>query len=305
MSKPSGTPAAQSPPRSPLRIAFVGWGAIARRVIELLDARCSDIVLLGVGMRTKPAQSASLPTGVRWLPHPEALAGLPVDMVIEAAGRAAVEPWGLMALRHAQSFAVSSTSAFCESGLLDRLVATADAHGSQILVPTGALAAVDALAAAALLPIERVTHRIIKPPVAWADTPAEERIDLGALTEATIFFEGSAREAARLFPANANVAVITALAGIGLDRTRIELVADPHAAGNGHQLEALGAFGRLDMRIENRPLASNPKSSELTALALVRIIENRHPLCRSRPRGGGKLGRRGVRFGRGAWAFGT
>ncbi|MHC2017575.1 aspartate dehydrogenase [Methylobacterium sp. CM6247] len=273
MSLLSNLSAARPDRRRPLRIALVGWGAIARRVTHLLDARGSDVVLAGVGTRVRPDE-ADLPAWIRWLPEPAALAGVEPDMVIEAAGRAAVEPWGLVALRHAESFAVSSTSAFCEAGLLDRLVAAAEAHGSQILVPTGALAAVDALAAASILPLDSVTHRIVKPPVAWIGTPAAEWIDLDGLTEATTFFEGTAREAARLFPANANVAVITALAGIGLDRTRIALVADPRATGNGHRLQATGAFGTLDMSIENQALPANPKSSELTALALVRIIEN-------------------------------
>jgi aspartate dehydrogenase len=213
---------------------------------------------------------------VRWLQKPEALANLEADMVIEAAGRAAVEPWGLAALRHAGCLVVSSTSAFCEEGLLERLIACAEQHRSQILVPPGALAAVDALSAASILPLREVTHRIVKPPAAWVGTPAEGLVKLAALTQAEVFFEGSARDAARQFPANANVAAIIALAGVGLDRTRVQLVADPNIGGNGHQLQAQGDFGTLDMKIENHSLAANPKSSELTALALVRIIENRN-----------------------------
>jgi len=259
----------------PLRIAMVGWGAIARRVMQLLGERRRPIVLVGVGTRTRPEGSAALPEGTRWFAEPENLAGARIDLVIEVAGREAVEPWGAAALCHARSFAVSSTSAFCEAGVLDRLMASADAHGSQILVPTGALAGVDALAAASILPLSEVTHRIVKPPEAWFGTLAEQFVDLRALTRETVFFEGSARDAARSFPANANVAVITALAGIGLDRTFVQLVADPDASGNGHRLRASGAFGTMEIWIENRPLATNPKSSELTALALVRTIENR------------------------------
>ncbi len=259
----------------PLRLAFIGWGAIARRVVQLLDERGSNVVLAGVGTRTEPAGAHALPPGVRWLPHPAALAGIAADLVIEAASRAAVEPWGSVALRQVGSLVLSSTSALCEDGVLERLTAVAAAHGRQILVPPGALAAVDALAAASRLPLDEVTHRIVKPPGAWVGTPAEALLRLDALTQAEVFFEGSAREAARRFPANANVAAITALAGIGLDRTRIQLVADPQAKGNGHRLSAKGAFGTLDVTIENRPLATNPKSSELTALSLVRLIENR------------------------------
>ena len=117
-------------------------------------------------------------------------------------------------------------------------------------------------------------HKIVKPPVAWMGTGAETRVPLATLTGAVTFFEGSARQASEAYPQNANVAVISALAGLGLDRTRVHLVADPEAEGNRHELHAVGAFGRLDVRIENRPLRENPKSSEMAALGLVRLVEN-------------------------------
>jgi len=265
-------------PLSPLRLVLVGWGAIGRRVVQLLAERDAGIVLAGIAARTRPVE---LPPGVPWLQQPDDLGAATPDLVVEAAGRDAVEPWGHAALRLARGFAVSSTSAFCDDGVLDRLVATAERHGSQILIPPGALAGVDALAAAAALPLDEVRHQIVKPPAAWRGTPAAGLVDLDRLTEATVFFTGSAREAAGRFPANANVAAIAALAGIGLDRTRVELVADPQATGNGHRLRATGAFGTLDIAIKNRPLATNPKSSEMAALSLVRLVENHvRPLCR-------------------------
>jgi aspartate dehydrogenase len=119
-----------------------------------------------------------------------------------------------------------------------------------------------------------VTHQIVKPPVAWKGTPADQLLDLATLTERTVFFTGTAREAAGLYPQNANATVVTALAGIGLDRTRVELVADPAFRSNGHRIMARGEFGRMDITLENNPLPTNPKSSELTALSLVRLIEH-------------------------------
>jgi aspartate dehydrogenase len=261
-----------------LRIAFVGWGAIARRAAGLLAARNDNIVLAGIATRRAPASDRDLPEGVRWVPSPDALRDLAPDLVIEAAGRQAVEPWGVASLRHAPAFAVCSTSAFTDDALLQRLVDEAERCGSQILVPSGALGGLDALAAAGSLALEQVTHHIIKPPVAWRGTPAEELVDLGALTAAHVFFVGTAREVAARFPANANVAVISALAGLGLDRTEVALVADPAVSRNCHKLSVRGDFGALDVLVENRPLAENPKSSELTALSLVRLIEGR---CRT------------------------
>jgi aspartate dehydrogenase len=261
--------------KKPLRLVFVGWGAIARRVADLLTARKNNIVLAGIVTRRAPALDRELPDGARWLPSPEALHGLTPDLVVEAAGRAAVEPWGLSSLRCAPGFVVSSTSAFSDDAVLQRLVDQAERYGSQILIPPGALGGLDALAAASRLPLESVTHRIIKPARAWKGTPAEDLVDLDALTSAHAFFRGSAREAAGRFPANANVAAISALAGIGFERTSVELVANPATAENCHHLVARGDFGTLMVMIENRPLATNPKSSELTALSLVRLIEGR------------------------------
>jgi aspartate dehydrogenase len=100
-------------------------------------------------------------------------------------------------------------------------------------------------------------------------------MQLDEITDATTFFTDTARKAADTFPQNANVAVITSLAGIGLDHTIVSLVADPRARLNTHEIIAEGDFGRMHLRFENGPLATNPKSSEMTALNLVRLMENR------------------------------
>ncbi|WP_293812907.1 aspartate dehydrogenase [uncultured Bosea sp.] len=262
------------PSRKPLRLALIGWGAINRRVAELLAERGGDIVIVAVAVRNAAA-AGDIPRGAKLITTPDELTNLDLDLIVEAAGREAVGIWGEAALNHAPAFAVASTSAFCDDALLARLIATAESNSSQILIPPGALAGIDGIAAASLLPLDEVIHRIVKPPAAWRGTSAEKLIALDEITKATAFFSGTAREAASRFPQNANVAVISALAGIGLDRTRVELVADPAAGGNGHQLSARGAFGKLDIAIENRPLATNPKSSEMTALGLIRLIENR------------------------------
>lgn len=261
--------------RPALRIALIGWGAIAKRFAELIGARNGGrIEIVALCMR-RPAPPDDAPAGARIVTEPAALAALGADLVIEAAGRDAVAQWGEAALTSGRAFAVASTSAFCDDALLARLLGAAETNGGQILIPAGALAGVDGLAAASVLGLDAVTHSIVKPPAAWRGTEAEKLCDLDHLGSATVFFEGAAREAARRFPQNANVAVISALAGLGLDRTRVRLVADPGAVRNGHRLRAEGDFGVMDMSIENRPLAANPKSSEMTALNLVRMVENR------------------------------
>ena len=260
--------------RSPLRICLIGWGAIATRVVEICaERRIPGITFVAVAVRGQSGLRPPLPEGCKFLTRPEDLAGLDLDLVIEAAGRPAVAMWADQALRHAGGFAITSASALADEPLLLRLVKTADEAGSRLIVSGGALGDLGALAAASLLSIGEVVHRISKPPLAWRGTKAEAVINLDVLEQSRTFFVGSARQAAEDYPQNANVAVISALAGVGLDRTRIELVADPALTRNVHHITASGDFGRLDVRLENEPLKTNPKSSEMAALSLVRLIE--------------------------------
>jgi len=112
-------------------------------------------------------------------------------------------------------------------------------------------------------------------PARWRGTPAERLVDLDHLTAPARFYEGSARAAALDYPQNANVAATVALAGLGFEATRVELVADPGAPGNLHEIEAEGVTGRIAIRLQGKPSASNPKTSALTALSLARAVVNR------------------------------
>lgn len=259
-----------------LRICLIGWGAVARRTAAILHAsqpHSARIVAVAVRDASKPREP--IPDGSRLITSPGALREMDVDMVIEAADRAAVEPWADVGLRHAEAVVISSASALCDDLLLSRLLAIADECGSQLVIPSGALGSLGVLSAASALPLNDVTHTISKPSAAWRGTHAEHLIDLGRLTSAVTFFTGTARAAAALFPQNANSAVISALAGVGLDRTRLDLVADPGLIRNVHLVSASGAFGRFEFRVENEPMTSNPKSSEMTALSLARLVRNR------------------------------
>ena len=257
------------------RVVFIGWGAINSRVGALLAERKTAIDIVGIATIDTPEARAALPPGVRFLAAPDELAALKPDLVVEAAGRAAIEQWAAAALATAPEMIIASTSAFVDDDLLARLVALAERNGSRIQVPSGAIGGIDSLAGAAVLELDEVVHQITKPPRAWKNTPAEKLLYLDALREREVFFSGSAREAAASYPQNANATVVTSLAGIGLDKTRVELVADPGVSINSHRIAARGAFGRMEIVLENRALVTNPKSSELTALSLVRLIEHR------------------------------
>lgn len=257
-----------------LRLVLVGWGAIGTEVARLLSARAAPVTLAGVAVRDASTLRAGL-ADVPLIHDPSELAALTPDLVVEAAGRAAVLPWGRAALEAGADFAPASTSAFADDAVLAELVELARTAGRQVLIPPGALGGIDALAAAARLSLASVMHEVTKPPAAWRGTRAETLCDLDRLAEAHAFFTGPARLAATEYPQNANVALISALAGLGPDQTEIRLVADPAARLNRHRVIATGDFGRMEITLDNRPFAANPKSSALTALSLVRLIENR------------------------------
>ena len=165
-----------------------------------------------------------------------------------------------------------SSGALADADLYARLAAAATRGGSHLRLVSGAIGALDALSAAGVGSLQQVTYRGRKPPRGWRGSPAESRLDLDALNEATVHFSGSARTAALEYPKNANVAASVALAGIGFDKTVVELIADPAATRNVHEIVAEGDFGRFEFRIEGASLPDNPRSSAITAMSVVREI---------------------------------
>ena len=261
--------------RKPLRICFVGWGAVAQRASQLLLERNPGRVdLVGVAVRETTKPRPDVPENTRVILQPGQLEDMGLDLVVEAAGRESVREWAGAALRAGADFMIASTSAFSDEDLMSEIIALAEKSQRRVIMPPGALGGIDALSAAALAQLTHVTHAIIKPPSAWRSTKAAEAVDLDAIVEPVAFFEGTAREAADQFPRNANVAIISAMAGLGLDDTNVTLVADPNAKRNTHRIHADGEFGRLEICLENAALKSNPKSSEMTALNIVRAVEN-------------------------------
>lgn len=257
------------------RIVIVGWGAIATAVIRLLDQDGAAAEIVGIAVRDPNRQRPELPEGASLLTDPSELATVNADLVIEAAGSASVAPWARAALSQGIDFVVSSVSALANAELLEELRSLAHARDAQLIIQAGALGGLDALASSRHMGLKSVEHRIVKPVRAWAGTEAESLCRLDKLDRPTAFFSGTSTEAATRFPKNANVALTTALAGVGPDATRITLIADPAAAMNCHEIKASGDFGTLHVQIANMPLPESPKSSAMTALNLVRLIENR------------------------------
>jgi len=153
------------------------------------------------------------------------------------------------------------------------LVALAREHGGRIIVPTGALLGLDAVAAAAEGAIRSVRMTTRKPPGGLAGAPylVANRISVEGLNEAKRVFSGSAREAAAGFPANVNVVAALALAGIGPDRTTIDIWADPAVDRNCHTIEVEADAARFTLAIENVP-SENPKTGRIVALSVIATL---------------------------------
>jgi aspartate dehydrogenase len=258
-------------------ILLIGLGAVGSTVARALRneakrVRLSVLVRPGSATRARAVASGVAPEEV--IDSLAKLREVP-ELAIECAGHAAVAEYGEVCLTSGMDFLVTSVGSLTDAALLQRLERASRTHMGKLMIPAGAIAGVDALAAARLGGLDRVRYTSRKAPQAWRGTHAEKLCDLDAIDGPIEFYKGNAGDAARLFPQNANVAATIALAGIGFDATECSLNADPAAPGNVHVIEAEGGFGQLRIEVQGKPLADNPKTSTLAALSVLRAIHNR------------------------------
>ncbi len=264
--------------RPDLRVAVVGLGAIGIRVVEALDRGIDGLVLTAVSVQNPDKQRSRL-AGLARTPAVlpiEALVDV-ADIVIECAPSKLVRSIVAPFVGSGKIAVVLSAGALLDH---DDLIDLAKQNGGQIVVPTGALIGLDAVTAAAIGKIHSVRMVTRKPVRGLAGAPyiVENNIDIERITEPLKIFDGTAREAAKGFPANVNVAAALSLAGIGPDRTKIEIWADPALTRNMHRIEVDSDSARFSMSIENIP-SENPKTGLITALSVIACLRKlRAPL---------------------------
>jgi aspartate dehydrogenase len=256
-----------------LRVAIGGFGAIGKVVGQRLDRGMEGLILAAVSARDVGRAESAMAGFARPVPVlPLSRLADDAEIVVECAPAGLLRELAEPALARGRLVMVLSCGA-----LLDNfdLVELARRHGGRILVPSGALLGLDAVAAAAEGAISSVHMITRKPPRGLLGAPylVENAIDIGGLTRPECVFTGTAREAARGFPANVNVAAALALAGIGPDRTTIEIWADPTVTRNTHHIEVEAEAARLSMQIENVPTEENPRTGRITAFSVVAALK--------------------------------
>jgi aspartate dehydrogenase len=254
-----------------IRIAIAGLGAIGRAVARRLNAGMPGLALTCVASRDQAKARPWLAgQGIECPVLP--LASLPdhADLAVECAPGDVLAEICRPMLTAGKRVMVLSAGA-----LLPRpeLIALARQHGGQIIVPTGALLGLDAVTAAAEGEIQSVRMVTRKPPAGLdgARYLVTHGISVAGLSEPKRVFAGTAREAAAGFPENVNVVAALALAGIGPERTRIEIWADPALKRNCHTIEVEADSARFSFSIENVP-SENPKTGRITALSVIAAL---------------------------------
>jgi aspartate dehydrogenase len=267
-----------------MRIAILGGGTIARLFLEHIDRGDlgPGISVVAVCGRSDRSRGVALAKEFN-VPFAVGIEGLLLarpDVVIEAASHDAVREHLVGLLSAGISTIVLSGGALVDDGLRAAAETAAESHGALLYVPSGGIGALDALKAACIAGVNEVAIQVAKPPAAWKKIAFVDRlgIDLDALSEATVLFEGPAREGVPHFPQNVNIAAVLSMAGIGFDRTRLRVVADPSLTLNTHTIRIRGASGNITIVLENVPAPDNPKTAWLacySALAALKLLNSK------------------------------
>lgn len=248
-----------------MKIGLIGKGAIARYVSDALETRGHELGAILV--RTEKAVTGLEVNSVAALPTN-------LDLMIDCAGHEALASYGPRILMSGRDMITVSIGALADAKIERDLTQATQAGRSKLHLASGAIGALDCLAAARVGKLTSVTYTGRKPPRGWKGSAAETKLDLDGLTDGLhVHFEGPARAAALEYPKNANVAAAVALAGLGFDNTKVRLIADTQASRNIHEVTATGEFGQFQFQISGNSLPDNPRSSGLAAMSVLSKLD--------------------------------
>ena len=256
-----------------LRVGLVGCGVIGSELAMAIDSRkLSGLELVAVCDRNKIKEN-ELASSLKKMPATASIEGVveKADLIIEAASSDIVGDLVQKVLSKGKDIMVMSVG-----GMLDYLHLFTEAREKKckIYFPSGAIAGLDGIKAAKEACLDSVTLETSKPPQGLKGAPylLEKNIDLRGIKEKVVVFEGDCLEAVRAFPKNINVAAALSFAGLGMQRTKVRIIADPSLKKNVHHITVRGDFGKLEIIAENVPSPSNPKTSYLAVLSAIATL---------------------------------
>jgi len=257
-----------------VRLALIGCGAIGSTIAKMVEdmPEIEAIYLYDRSKHLETDLAKSLKKGKILEDIVEIIERS--DLVIEAASQEAAKQYIPVALEKGKNVLILSVGAMVDKTFRDNIEEIARRRHRKIYLASGAIAGIDGVCAAATAGIEEVMLNTIKPPDAFKNSKyvIDNKINLAVIVKPTVIFEGRAAEAVVHFPQNINVAATLSLAGIGFDKTRVRIIADPNATRNIHKLFVKGDFGVLEIEVRNVPSPQNPKTSYLAALSAVSAI---------------------------------
>ena len=268
-----------------MRIGIIGGGVIARLFLEHIargdmgEAKVVAILGRSAASRGKPLAEQY---GVPFVTSLDELVAQQPQVVIEAASHDAVREFARPLLKQGIPVIILSGGALCDDELRARLEATAAKYRALLYVPSGGIGGLDALKAVCVAGADSVEIAVTKPPAAWKGIPYVEKmkLDLDHLAGPVTLFEGSAREGVPYFPANVNIAAALSMAGIGFDRTRLKVVADPALIYNTHYINIRGKTGSISIKVESVPFPDNPKTAMLACYSALAAFKQFNSLVR-------------------------
>jgi aspartate dehydrogenase len=257
-----------------LKVGIVGIGSIGGTVAKELDSgKIPGIELVALSARNRD----QLETFSKTLSRPVDLGSLSTwvagcDLVIEASGAVTVDEIVRTSISNGKDVMILSVGALIEN---ERLMQLAEEANKRIHIPSGAIAGLDGIKAAALSEIQEIKIVNRKPPSALRGSPGAEGapVNLDSLTKPYTLFSGTVAEGYRLFPANVNVAVAVSLAGIGVEKTKMEVVADPDISVNIHEIMLNSSIGRMHLYIEGKASDKNPRTSASTPFSVLSYLK--------------------------------
>jgi len=246
-------------------------GTIGRHVCRAVDDGIHGVTLAGASARDRSKAEeflGSLAAKPPFLTTAELIDAS--DLIVEAATQAALIELAPVVLNAGKDLMMLSCGALVGH---EDWIALAEQNGCRILVPSGAIAGLDAVKGASVGKVTRVAMESRKAPLKWVGAPyiQQHGIDLAAITTETVLFQGSAAAACKAFPASVNIVAALSFAGIGADRTSITIFATPGLEHNAHRIVVEGEFGCLQVSIENAA-SENPRTGKLAYLSAIAML---------------------------------